>query len=291
MLKDTKANKIFLIILVLVLASSFSFFKGWERRGIQNRGQQQLQIQADDILNIRTISNDIIIKVDTQAKAATISLGSNDEGELKITQKGNQIDITVNPIQRWFLRFFSYDASPLIITVPTSGLKELNAESTSGDIRLMQEMQIESADIASISGMIDFLGLQGSQTIKLHTISGEISGKDIVSKQRIEIASTSGEIWVQRLSAQDILLKSISSEISGDITLQDTGRLEAKTTSGTLSLHLIDSKDLTVTASTISGDIIFNGATQDQKKAELTTGKAENKVTLSSVSGKIDLEY
>jgi hypothetical protein len=33
MLKDTSANKIFLIILVLILALSFSLYKGWEERG------------------------------------------------------------------------------------------------------------------------------------------------------------------------------------------------------------------------------------------------------------------
>ncbi|MGH0052027.1 MAG: DUF4097 family beta strand repeat-containing protein [Sphaerochaetaceae bacterium] len=291
MLKDSNANKIFLIILVLVLALSFSLFKGWERRGIEQRGEQHIDFQTGDSLHVSTISNNIIIEVDENQKQATLSLGSNDKEQLKVSKQGSLITVSVSPIKRWFLRFFSYDSSPLIITLPGRTLEMLEISSTSGDITLMHPLEARIINISGISSEIDFLSLLATDQIGIHTTSGEISGKDASSEGIAEFSSTSGEIEVQHISGDGIIIKGVSSGIEAEIQLPEQGSVEVHTTSGEIDLDLRKSKNLQIMVSTISGEIEFNDKEQAGNKASLKTGDGRNPVTIASVSGEIDLLY
>ncbi len=291
MLKDTNANKIFLIILVLILALSFFLYKGWERRGIEQRMDQQIDFQAGDSLQVSTISNDIFIEVNEGQKQASVSLGSHDNEQLEVSKRGSLVTVSVSPVKRWFLRFFSYTASPLVLTLPSENLGHLEVTSTSGDITLMHPLKTKSTKVSGVSSEVDFLTLWASERMELHTISGDISGKEASSDGDADISSTSGTIEIQRVTGPKTILKTISSRIEGEIHLPEGGSVEAKTTSGAIALNLRASENLKVTASTVSGAIEFNNERQTGNQANLQTGEASNPVKLSSVSGSIDLVY
>nr|WP_319473266.1 DUF4097 family beta strand repeat-containing protein [uncultured Sphaerochaeta sp.] len=291
MLKDTNANKIFLIILVLILALSFSLYKGWEKRGIEQRRDQQIDFQGGDSLEVSTISNDIIIEVDEGARQASISLGKHDNEQLKVSKQGSLVTVSVSPIKRWFIRFFSYNPSPLMIKLPVEDLGRLEVSSTSGDITLMHPMKTNSTKVSGVSGEVDFLTLRASDNLELRTISGDISGKEASSDGEVTLSSTSGTVEVQQISGAKTNLKTVSSKIEGEVRLPGRSSIEAKTTSGAIELNLRSSDNLKVTASTVSGSIEFNDERQTGNEASLQTGEASNLVRLSSVSGEIDLLY
>ncbi len=291
MLKDTKANKIFLIILVVILALSFSLYKGWEKQGIEQRRDQQIDFQGGNSLQVSTISNDIIIEVDESQKQASISLGKHDNEELKVSKRGSLVTVSVSPIKRWFLRFFSYTASPLVIILPSESLERLEVTSTSGDITLMHPLKTNTTKVSGVSGEVDFLTLVAAEHLQLRTVSGDISGKEVSANGEIDISSTSGTVEIQQVSGPKTALKTVSSKIEGEIHLPERGSVEAKTTSGAIELNLRSSENLKVNASTVSGSIEFNDDRQTGNRASLQTGEGINLVKLSSVSGEIDLLY
>ncbi len=232
--------------------------------------------------------------MDEGERQASISLGKHDNEQLKVSKQGSLVTVSVSPIKRWFLRFFNYTASPLVITLPSDNLGRLEATSTSGgDITLMHPpMKTNLTKVSGVSGEVDFLTIWASDNLELRTISGDISGKEASSDGDVTLSSTSGTVEVQQISAAKTTLKTVSSRIEGEVRLPEGSSVEAKTTSGAIELNLRSSENLKVTASTVSGSIEFNDERKTGNEASLQTGEASNLVRLSSVSGgEIDLLY
>ena len=290
MLSDTKANKVFLIILVVLLALGFTLSRGWNVRNRDSRSNRTVDFANGDSLKISTISNDIIIEVDNAAEGASISIGRNESNILSVSKTGRNLNVDVKPKQAWFFRFFPYSPSAVVVTLPTSRMDSLELISISGDIRILHPIQGGSLVARSTSGEIDFLTLTADQSIKLSSISGGINGGEVTSKQSVELLSTSGSIEVQNVEAKDSNLKSISSDIEAEVKILEGGSLDASSTSGSIQIDLRPSSDLKIQASTASSRIVFN-ENENGKSATAETGSARNKVALSTVSGEIELLY
>ncbi len=290
MLKDTKANKVFLIILVVLLALGFTASRGWNVRNRDSRINESIDFATTDSLKVSTISNDIVIEVDNAAKGASVSIGRNESDSLSVSKTGRSLNVDVKPKKAWFSRFFSHSPSALVITLPASRLDTLELSSISADIRLLHPIQGKSLQARNTSGELDFLTLTAEQDIKLSSISGTIKGSEVVSGQSVELASTSGGIEVQHVEARDAQLKSISGSVEAEVKILDGGSLNAGSTSGSVQIDLYQSSDLKIQASTTSGQILFNDKDMG-KSAALETGNARNKVVLSTVSGGIELRY
>ncbi len=291
MLKDTKANKIFLIVLVVLLALSFSLVKGWEGRNRANRSDRDFAFTAQDTLTVKTISNDVIIEVDDSLKRATVSIGSNERDVLSVLKTTSKLSVEVKPKTNWFFRFFSYSPSTLVIALPSSSLDALEVSTISGDIRILHPMKARTMEIRSTSGDIDFLTLETEETLKVVSTSSSLGGSEAKSSKDLEIATVSGDIEIQKIRAKDIQLKSISSGVEAEVEIIPNGSLNASSTSGELELDLRSNANLNVKASTTSGTITFNERDQSGKSAELQTGSAQENVSLSTVSGSIELTY
>ena len=290
MLKDTKANKIFLIVLVVLLALGFTISRGWTIRNRDSRTNQSIDFATTDSLKVSTISNDIVIEVDNAAKGASVSIGKNESDVLSVSKTGRSLNVDVRPKKAWYFRFFSYSPSALVITLPASRLDGLELSSISGDIRILHPIQGSTLVARSTSGEIDFLTLTGDQNIKLSSISGSINGSEVAGKRSVELTSTSGSIEVQNVGAQDANLKSISSSIEAEVEILDGGSLNAASTSGSVQIDLKQSSNLKIQASSTSGQVLFNDKDMG-KSAAVETGGARNKVNLSTVSGSIKLWY
>ncbi len=290
MLNDTKANKILLIILVVLLALGFSLGKGWTFKSKAGRANQDIDFSTTDSLKVSTISNDIIIEVDDAAKGASVSIGRHESEFLSVSKTGRSLTVDVKPRRSWFSRFISYAPTPVVITLPASRLESLDLSSISGAVRLLHPIQGSSLEAKSTSGEIDFLTLSADKQVKLTSISGSINGSEVVAKQSVRLASTSGGIEVQDVEAQDIDLKSISSDVEAAVTILPKGALNASSTSGGVEIDLRQSENLKIQASSTSGSIVFNEKDMG-KSVTAETGSADTKVVLSTVSGEIELWY
>ena len=291
MLKDTKANKIFLIILVCVLALVFSFDHFWEKQGRDNRGEESFTLQDSDSLTIKTINNNITLEIDPAATKASASIGGNETDNLTVVRNGNEVTIQVSPLNKRFISFIGGSSSRLVVTIPSVKLNRVEIASTNGEIDIMQDMEAKQIEIKNISGDIDLLNLKAEDTLSLSTISGQISGFSAASDKKLTISTTSGGIDLNKVQGLDIKLQSISSSIETEVELASKGDLKASSTSGRLDLKLIKAENLNLDATTISGSITFNDLEQEGKKASLETGDANTDVQLSSVSGSIDIHY
>nr|WP_321296568.1 DUF4097 family beta strand repeat-containing protein [uncultured Sphaerochaeta sp.] len=291
MLKDTKANKIFLIVLVVLLALSFSLAKGWEGRSRATRSDRDFEFKANDTLKVRTIANDVVIEVDDSLKRATVSIGGNERDVLSVLKTTSNLSVEVKPKTNWFFRFFSYAPSTLVIELPSSSLDSLDVSTISGDIRIMHPMKARTVELRSTSGEIDFLTLEAEESLKVLSTSSSLSGSGATSNKELEIATVSGDIEIQKVRAKDVQLKSISSDVEAEVEIISGGSLTASSTSGELELDLRANANLNVQASTTSGTITFNERDQEGKSVELETGSAQETVTLFTVSGSIELTY
>ena len=291
MLKDTKANKIFLIILVSVIALLFSMDYAWQKRGKENRSEQAYSFSASDSLVVSTIGTDVVLAVDPKAKEALVSIGKNDKDSLKAVKKGKELSIVVSSLSRGFLNFFSSQVTPLVITLPQAQFDQLEIGTTSGDILFMQDFEAGGIQLTSVSGDVDMLNLTGSDALQIKTTSGTISGYSAKSDGQLNLSSTSGDFEVDSLEGKNISLHTISGDIQGLVHILPQGNLEGSTTSGSLELDLTKTGDLDIQATKGSGSILFNNQKQEGSPALASTGNKHTVVELSTVSGNLDIRF
>jgi DUF4097 and DUF4098 domain-containing protein YvlB len=290
MLKDTKATKIALLVLVVILGLSFSLFRGCDITSRGSKADQSVAFTSSDSLKVSTITNNIIIKIDPNSTQARVSIGKSDNDTLSVTKSSSQLSVEVKPKKRLFFNIFSYKPSNLVITLPTSELNNLDVSSVSGSIQLLQPITAQQIRINSTSGKVDVLDVQAKKDIRLSTISGSIRSNTAKSSGNLEVLSTSGSLKVEKVSAARSILRTVSGSIDSIVFLPQQGSLEAKSTSGSVKLDLRNASDLSLNASTVSGRITFNGQEQE-KKPSLSLGASNQSVNLSSVSGSIAVTH
>jgi len=291
MLKDSKANKIFLIVLISILAILFSMDFVWQKRGKENRSEQTYSFSASDSMKINTISTDVVLAFEPKAREALISIGENDKSSLKVAKNGKELNIVVAPLSRGFLNFFNSQNTPLVVTLPQALVDQLEIKTTSGDILIMQDFEARKIMFGSVSGDVDMLNLTGSDDLTIKTISGDISGYSAKSNDRLTLASTSGDFEVNSLEGKNISLHTISGDIEGRVHILPQGGLEGSTTSGSLELDLSKTEDLDIRATKVSGSILFNNQKQEGSPAVAATGQKNTVVKLGTVSGDLDIRF
>lgn len=289
MLRDTKANKIFLIVLVLIVAATFFSAQGWNRRNRQERTKQSVSITETDSLRVLTSAHDIILEVDNKRKDATVSIGRNESDTLLVSKTGGTLNINVRKKDR-LLSFLPYHLSTVVVTLPSSKLDTIDLATLSGDITIVHALEVSSLNAKSTSGDIDILTLDAKESVALKSTSGSIEGRAIRSSGTIDLSSTSGSLEVEQLTGKQISLKTVSGEIESDVTILAGGSLEAASTSGDLEIAIRNTDGLSIKANSVSGDVYFNDSSRG-KKAEATTGSGSTRVNLSTGSGNIELDY
>jgi DUF4097 and DUF4098 domain-containing protein YvlB len=91
------------------------------------------------------------------------------------------------------------------------------------------------------------------------TTSGGVMLTDTVASQKLKANSTSGEIDLKRCDAKNIVLDTVSGEISG--TLLSNKQFITETTSGTVNVpQSVSNEECRIT--TVSGDIYIEIADQ-----------------------------
>ncbi len=198
------------------------------------------------------------------------------------------------------------------VTVPGDvRWQEVSLQSTSGDIRLDGTLDCASARIKSTSGTLRLSGdVRSSGALELSSLSGDVRTQALTG-QTVEVSSTSGDVSLGDVTAERYVLRCTSGNIranslsgggslsntSGGIDaalLELTGDVEARSTSGSVSLRVQKGLSFLVEASVTSGSIRSGFAlpVSDSRGRHASGTIGDNarwRLSLSSTSGDISL--
>jgi DUF4097 and DUF4098 domain-containing protein YvlB len=291
MLNDSKANKIFMLVLVLVVALFSTVRYTGNKKDLTSRTEQTFELKTSDSLEITTASNDISVEIDPKAKQASASLGGGKTAGLSVVKNGSTVEVKVSPIRKSFFSFSIPNSSRLVVTLPQDYLENLSVTTVSGDLDIMRDIEIGKLAAKTISGDIDALDLKAKNSVSLATVSGQISCYSVDSQMKVSIATTSGDIDINEIKGFDVEIHSISANIETTIDVLAEGNLKATSTSGNIQLSLKDSENLTLSTNTTSGGIRVKDAEQAEKTYTVKTGDGSTQVSVKTTSGNIEVRY
>ena len=291
MLNDSKANKIFMLAVVLVIALVTSIQFSGNKKDLANRNEAIFDLKSSDSLEINTASNGISLEIDPRAKQASASLGGGKTANLSVEKSGSKVLVKVSTIKSGFFSFYPTNTSRLVVTIPESYLANLSITTVSGDVDIMKDFAADTIALKTISGKLDALNLNAKNSVSIATVSGEISCYSIKSENKASIATTSGNIDINEVQGADIELRSISASIETAAKVKSGGEIKTSSTSGGIELDLRGNENLSITASTTSGGIRINAKEQETKAFSDKTGTGTTQVSARTTSGSIKLLY
>lgn len=282
MLRDTKANKIFLLIVVGLIGIAFA------SRPIAKKvkGTQTLDyaFPSGTSLDVKTLSDSITIKSDPSAKEMTVSYKG--AGNLKGDATNDGISLSVENPSSWF----SFTGNGmLMVTIPQTRMDSLEVESASGFIHTMGNLETEDSRLHTVSGKIDIQDLQADGTVTVSSTSGGVDISTLISQGNAEVSSTSGRVDIRDFTGTNLDAHSVSGSIDLQLHM-DEGSLKVSSTSGSMDLMLEQkTPSYRIDAHSTSGslDIMGKGA---ENSLNLAQGEEKLKVNLSSTSGSINIQ-
>lgn len=184
---------------------------------------------------------------------------------LKIERKDNR---------RWYeqIQFFYWEDMRIDIYLPKTEYTDLYIMSTSGDIKISENISFEKAVFNNISGDINI---------------------SKISADYIDIQTTSGDITLNSVNADsELKLRSVSGDL--DIADVDCRNISAETTSGNQVLaDVIAEKNMKINS--VSGDIYFKQSDSDDIFVNTTSGNVSGTIlsdkifNVDTTSGDIDV--
>lgn len=162
--------------------------------------------------------------------------------------------------------------------------KKLNASSTSGSVIVLQDGDLESADMRSTSGSIS-LGVEGSiKDFHADSTSGGVSLTVSGAAGNVKMESTSGNVYPNLVSVDKAEIRSTSGSVTGSVAFFKD--LKADTTSGNVNLKLGTDPGFTCKVSTSSGSF-SSELSLAKDKDTYTCGDGSAKCSIDTSSGDI----
>lgn len=178
------------------------------------------------------------------------------------------------------------------------------------NIKLPKDAIINEAKLASISGNISILGVQGNR-INASTVSGKVHAADVKCSQ-IRMKSTSGSVVGDQVHSVYADLGSTSGSVklsgshedvkcgtvSGSVQYEGDQKLKninASSVSGSISMKMAEPEKFNLNLSSVSGRIDTSGfgvvsSSPGKKKVLVDNRSADYQIKASTVSGKIVLD-
>lgn len=270
MFKDTKANKIFMIILLLLV---FLVVTGKIYRKTETSTYSDLNVENG--LYIESLS-DINIWVDDSLKNPEIIYRGNRKN-FSVDRNGSSTTVK-EKLQKFFFFNISWDDDNNLITVklPSSQMNELKINTVGGDINTFNTLNIKNIDITSISGDLELQDIE-SDRLKIKTTSGDISLTS-VNAPNSTFNSISGDFEINRLVTDNLSMNTTSGDIDiFDLKIATNGSF--KTVSGDIYL-LTNVKTENINVKSLSGEVLLNNPDNPQNN---------NTLNVSSTSGDINI--
>lgn len=235
-----------------------------------------------------------------------------------VSVQNNTLTVKQKDSRLWYENFGFFwgttDETEMKITVylPDKNYQKLQINTQSGAAFVDEEFTFNTADIATMSGNIRFLG-SANETLTVHSNSGLIRVEKVNVKV-LEAGNMSGNIIFSSVQAQedmtlnsnsgilnleDVQAKSFSAgTMSGNIlfrTVRVQENMTLNSNSGILNLEDVLAK--TFSAETMSGNVLFKNS--DADKLEIHTGSgsvrgnllSKKNFDVSTSSGTVDVPY
>lgn len=252
---------IILIVLLLIIwgLGSFQFF---------NQDTITMTYTGSS-MTISTKTSDIYIK---ENPLLTTPLLIEHNGRKQKEHRGDEISI------RPRIQGRDYEVE---VQLP-KGCIAIDASSISGSIEIDESTTMyEDVRCKTISGEIEGYGIRSGR-FSAESTSGDVDFAHIEAHS-VSIETASGDININDGLLDEGNIKSISGSVDGLFSVQD--RLEISTISGDIDAT-IERKGITLTASSISGDVNLYGM-EGKNEGKVVKGKSE--ITLKSTSGDITI--
>ncbi len=186
---------------------------------------------------------------------------------------------------------FFWSNLTLEVSVPRGFAGQVEAQTMSGDIEVADH-DFAGLAISTSSGSVR-AGVVSATELSMHTASGDLSARG-AKAPRIELSSTSGRISFEAITG-DVAARSSS----GDVMLAFAApprRVEAGTTSGSVTLRLPSDAGFVLDARSSSGDIAcrfpitLTGASGARHVMKGTVGSGAGSIIAHTSSGDIRIE-
>lgn len=317
-------KKIWIIILIVVLISMVSFLCKVLMSAIINGGNfmnigfyGKVEKTEENIKKEEKASLEQIQDLKLNFTSADINLIVTDDTEFKIIQYANRelsekelfsINKTTSKIEvvegdlgvKFSFNFFNFARVSYDIYIPKSYSENLEIKTVSGDVKILEGLELKNAKLSSTSGDIEIPNVLKAKNVEIKSVSGDIDlGK--IETQELTIGTTSGDIDIET-AENNVKTKSVS----GDIEIENiNGKLNAKTTSGSIKAYNFNITGETEINST-SGDINFNIPETSNCKIETKTTSGNvrlpngnstigtepyNTLKVKTTSGNIHIEF
>lgn len=296
-IRDTKSNKIFMLIVVILFGILLS------GRSCSSREETNFNADINNNLYVESTSADIHFWVDDNLDSIKVVYNTDEDGHLEVKENNNTTSI-VEKINNKFFKIDFENGDPTIsIYLPSNYYNEIEVKSISGDVETYSDLKLPKLTISSAAGDISLMDAKIESTIKIDTISGQTTSQNITSKN-IDFNLKSGDLESYYLEAEDIKITGISGDINIDTI--DAYRFDIKSTSSEIDIYNMDvtrrasinnvSGDIDIATKdnsdnyqfnikTISGDINYN---EDNHEGNLTVGEGIP-IDINTVSGEVDI--
>jgi len=296
-IKDTKSNKIFMLIVVIIFAILLS------EKSCSSRKETNFTADIEKSLYVESISADINLWIDENLDSIKVIYNTDEDGYLEVNEKNNTTSIVEKVESHFFKIDFENEEPTISIYLPSTYYNDIEIKTISGDVETYNNLKLPKLSIKATSGDISLMDTKIDNNISIETISGTIESQNITSDKinldfksgnfesyyleanDIDISGISGNINIDTIDANTFNLKSTSSDI--DIfNANIRKRASINTVSGDLDLIANETSDkYQFKIKTISGDIKIN---DENHEGSLTIGEGLP-FDINTVSGRIDL--
>ena len=163
--------------------------------------------------------------------------------------------------------------------------KNLTASSTSGNMNICQDDDIETVKLDSTSGSI-FCALGNVNSVNARSTSGGIQLTSWGEAGDADLRSTSGKIHVDLACVDTLKVQSTSGGFGGNVA--SFSSLKIDTTAGGVALNLLEEPGFTLKADSASGSF-KSGISLKKDGRTYTCGDGSGSISISTSSGNIQI--
>ncbi|MDV3428544.1 MAG: DUF4097 domain-containing protein [Bacillota bacterium] len=252
-------------------------------------------IDGCDKIRINFSNYDIKVSASNEDKVRVVQSSSeriSREEKMTVTREGRCINIRGNEKSLYFNLFnFGSSSNKIEIYIPRNYHQDLELATTSGDIEILDELELNNLTCSQVSGDLEVKRNLCINNFTSKTTSGDMEIPKLEAKS-YKMSTISGDINIRNLSGSGEI-----SSTSGDINLNSlklSEYINIKSISGDIDVSAPDNTGFVFEANTVSGDIDsdFNMYYKNKRgnKAEITYGDGPyKKISVSTVSGDINL--
>jgi hypothetical protein len=253
---------------------------------------QSLDLEGVRKLKVRTVAGSVDVVGSSEGAdngAAHVEV-SQLEGPLSITREGDVLTIAHERLT-WgglFDWVGNRKASAVVsVSVPEDCPVELGVVSADAVVSGINA----DTKVKSVSGDVTLDGVRAD--ISAQTVSGDLETRQLSG--RLKFTTVSGDLTVVDGSSEQVTAETVSGDLTLDLAVAPSGRLDLKSVSGDLTVRLPESAGLQVEVRTMSGSLesAFPGVSTDTKPGRSSMrgmlGAGDGFLQAKTVSGDVTL--